>query len=433
MGSQYDDALTGNATSNVLIGGLGNDLINGGDGIDTASYINAVGGVTVDLSKTTQQNTISAGLDTLSNIENLIGSNFNDTLIGNNDDNVFIGGLGRDKVLGSNGFDTVSYARSESSILVFLNQGLISVNKSGDFDSLTSIENIVGSQLNDSFIINTTEDKVINGGNGIDTIAFDDIFPETGLVGVTINLSITGKQNTISAGFDNFINIENLIGTSVHDNLTGNSKDNILGGGAGINILNGAGGVDTVSYAGFSFSPDEVGITVNLGINGPQNIQNLAIDTLISIENLIGGDGQDTLIGNNQANIIQGDFGNDEIIGKAGNDILTGGSGKDIFVFETRLDSDTNKDIITDFGSLVDIIRLDNSTFTKLTAPGALSAEYFVSGAGAKALDSNDYLLYDTNDGSLYYDADGNGAGAKIEFVSLTGIPSLTADDIVIV
>ncbi|MBK8816585.1 MAG: VCBS repeat-containing protein [Methylococcaceae bacterium] len=433
IGSQYDDTLTGNAASNVFIGGLGNDLINGGDGIDTASYITATTGVTVDLSKAVQQNTISAGLDTLSNIENLIGSDFNDTLIGNNNDNVFIGGLGRDKVLGGGGFDTLSYSRSENSILVFLNQGLISVNKSGDFDSLTSIENIVGTDFNDRFIMNNTDDNVINGGDGFDTISFDDIFPETGLVGVTINLSITGKQNTISAGFDTFINIENLIGTSVHDNLTGNSKDNLLVGGTGINILNGAGGIDTVSYAGFSFSPDEIGITVNLGIDGPQDIQNFARDTLISIENLIGGDGQDTLIGNNQANVIQGVFGSDEIIGKAGNDLLTGGGGNDIFVFDNAVNADTNNDIINDFGSLVDKIRLDNSIFTQLTSTGTLSAENFVSRADAKALDSNDYLLYDTDNGSLYYDADGNGAGAKIEFVSLTGIPSLTAGDIVIV
>ena len=49
------------------------------------------------------------------------------------------------------------------------------------------------------------------------------------------------------------------------------------------------------------------------------------------------------------------------------------------------------------------------------------------------ALDANDFLLYDTNDGSLYYDADGNGSGARVEFVSLTGIPALTAADFAIV
>ncbi|MEQ1484815.1 hypothetical protein [Methyloglobulus sp.] len=48
-------------------------------------------------------------------------------------------------------------------------------------------------------------------------------------------------------------------------------------------------------------------------------------------------------------------------------------------------------------------------------------------------MDSNDFLVYDTTDGSLYYDADGNGAGAKVEFVSLTGVPDLTAADFVII
>lgn len=73
---------------------IGNDLLDGGLGIDTASYVSATAGVTVNLAVLGQQNTVNAGFDTLSNIENLIGSNFNDTLTGYSTANSLIGGLG---------------------------------------------------------------------------------------------------------------------------------------------------------------------------------------------------------------------------------------------------------------------------------------------------------------------------------------------------
>jgi hypothetical protein len=45
----------------------------------------------------------------------------------------------------------------------------------------------------------------------------------------------------------------------------------------------------------------------------------------------------------------------------------------------------------------------------------------FRASAGGQAADANDYLLYDTATGNLYYDADGNGAGARIWFATLSG------------
>lgn len=56
-----------------------------------------------------------------------------------------------------------------------------------------------------------------------------------------------------------------------------------------------------------------------------------------------------------------------------------------------------------------------------------------MANAGGVAVDANDFLLYDTTTGTLSYDADGNGAGAKVEFVTLVGIPALTAADFTII
>ncbi|MBO9552346.1 VCBS domain-containing protein, partial [Pseudomonas sp.] len=105
VGGAGNDILHGGNGNDLLIGGLGNDLLDGGAGNDTASYASATGGVTVDLSHIGPQNTGAAGIDTLTGIENLIGSDYNDTLIGDAGDNLLNGGLGNDVLKGGDGND----------------------------------------------------------------------------------------------------------------------------------------------------------------------------------------------------------------------------------------------------------------------------------------------------------------------------------------
>ncbi|MBV7490894.1 retention module-containing protein [Pseudomonas sp. PDM30] len=100
-----NNELHGGAGNDLLFSGQGNDILDGGTGIDTASYAHATAGVTVGLSLPGGQNTLGAGTDTLSGIENLIGSNFNDTLTGDNTNNTINGGLGNDILSGGSGDD----------------------------------------------------------------------------------------------------------------------------------------------------------------------------------------------------------------------------------------------------------------------------------------------------------------------------------------
>ncbi|QXH60642.1 retention module-containing protein [Pseudomonas azerbaijanorientalis] len=100
-----NNELHGDAGNDLLYSGPGNDTLDGGTGIDTASYAHATAGVTVDLSLLAAQNTLGAGTDTLMAIENLTGSNFNDTLSGDNTNNVINGGLGNDILNGGGGDD----------------------------------------------------------------------------------------------------------------------------------------------------------------------------------------------------------------------------------------------------------------------------------------------------------------------------------------
>ncbi len=108
--------LDGGEGNDFLQGTIANDTLTGGNGIDTASFVNAFSdgsttGVTVDLNlQGAGQNTVAPVRDTLSGIENLIGSALNDTLTGDGNDNVIEGGLGDDVLAGGGGVDTASYA-----------------------------------------------------------------------------------------------------------------------------------------------------------------------------------------------------------------------------------------------------------------------------------------------------------------------------------
>ena len=100
-----NNTLHGGAGNDLLYSGPGNDLLDGGTGTDTASYAHATAAVTVNLGLLAAQNTAGAGTDTLSSIENLVGSNFNDTLTGDGGNNRIDGGLGHDVLNGGGGDD----------------------------------------------------------------------------------------------------------------------------------------------------------------------------------------------------------------------------------------------------------------------------------------------------------------------------------------
>ena len=421
-GSNFNDTLAGNGGTNILTGGLGNDVLNGDAGSDTASYETSAAGVTVSLAVAGAQNTVGAGTDTLSNFENLRGSNFDDTLTGNAASNVIIGHLGDDLLDGGVGTDTASYETATSGVTVSLAIAGSQNTVGAGTDTLINFEHLRGGVANDALTGNAGSNIItgglghdtLDGGAGTDTASYDTAFG-----GVTVNLGVAGAQNTVNAGTDTLSNFENLKGSIHNDTLTGNAASNTIIGDQGNDVLNGDAGVDTASY-----ETAKVGVTVSLAIAGAQNTIGAGTDTLSNFENLRGGNFNDTLTGNTGAN---------SLFGGLGNDTMTGNSGVDSFVFNTALNATTNKDTITDFSPVDDTLVLENAIFTQFVATGAIPAGTFVANAGGVAGDANDFLLYDTNTGKLFYDADGNGAGAKVEFVTLLGIPALTAADFAII
>ena len=139
---------------------------------------------------------------------------------------------------------------------------------------------------------------------------------------------------------------------------------------------------------------------------------------------LTGGSGNDALIGNAGIDTIRGGDGFDQLRGGAGNDTLTGGTGIDWFIFDTAPSTTTNKDTITDFTSGTDKLQFSKAIFAGLSAAalGDLSSNAFWSGAGVTtAHDADDRFIYNTTNGYLYYDADGNGSGSAAVLVAMLG------------
>jgi hypothetical protein len=66
-----------------------------------------------------------------------------------------------------------------------------------------------------------------------------------------------------------------------------------------------------------------------------------------------------------------------------------------------------------------------------LSAGTVNAANVVISGSGV-AGDNNDYFVYDTDDGKLYFDYDGSGSGGAVQLATLTGHPTVAVDDFVL-
>src|SRR5262249_558503 len=108
VGDTLVDVMHGGGGDDTLVGGKGNDQLVGGAGIDTASSATSDAAVQVDLTRTgPQTSTGDANADTLTTIENLLGSRFGDALTGNNAANLLRGGAGNDILHGGADKDTL--------------------------------------------------------------------------------------------------------------------------------------------------------------------------------------------------------------------------------------------------------------------------------------------------------------------------------------
>ena len=217
FGNEKDNVLTGGSLSDALLdGGLGNDTLIGGGRSDTASYAshNSLSGEfgTISLGPSNSvaghanyfiplvfngfQTAQNVETDTLFGIENITGSNLNETLNGNAADNILDGGLGNDTLVGNGGHDTASYVSHDT--------GSVSLGES---------------------------DTISLGLNDADG-------------------SFTRSQLNQVLELDVLRGITNVTGSNRSETINGNEKDNILAGRGGSNTINGGLGNDTYDFRG---------------------------------------------------------------------------------------------------------------------------------------------------------------------------------------
>jgi Ca2+-binding RTX toxin-like protein len=310
LGGSGADSLTGDSDDNWLSGGPGNDALNGGlccADDDTAAYDTATAAVTVDLAAGTA--TGGAGTDTLTLIDDAVGSNFNDTLTGDANQNDLDGRGGDDLIAGA-GEDDDEF----------------------------------GGAGNDTFNQGATpngEDE-IEGEAGLDWVNYG---ARTAAVNVSFDDSF--NDGDIATGEDDNVNtVENAtLGTS-DDTFFGNGFNNIVQPNGGQNILDGEGGGDSLDYSvGYT-----AGVTIDLGggassvdsIAGFENVTGTAFADSITggiDNNLIksgkgadrvrAGAGDDTVRAGAGNDNVRGSSGDDDLFGMAGNDSLSGGKGDD--------------------------------------------------------------------------------------------------------
>lgn len=241
FGLAGDDTLTGGSFSDTLHGGAGNDTLIGGPAgfveFDVASYVDAPGRVVVSLLlQGATQNTRSAGLDTLIEIESLDGSAFNDRLEGDEEQNNLSGRAGNDTLYGGGGNDNL--------------------NGNDGNDRLTGgagLDRLEGGAGNDVYYLTVAEDAddtlVEAQDAGEDTVWGDFDFT---LPAEFENLQLrhgnwegigNAQANTIRATGGNNV----LRGLDGNDTLFGGNGIDRLGGGNGADRLFGGIGPDTLT------------------------------------------------------------------------------------------------------------------------------------------------------------------------------------------
>ncbi len=360
VGGEGDDTLTLGSEGNAT-GGVGNDTLTGGSG-----YSDLSGGAGDDMLSLGEGGGFAsgdAGDDTLSLGESggfAFGDAGHDTLTGGAGSDFLAGGPGRDQITAGAGDDTVSLDDLDA----------------GDFAD--------GGKGSDFLYVNAgtaTDPVVLTGSDG--ELFLDGVLIATGFESFGITAGSGNDTLTGSSGFNNFyggagddtISLGEgggaAFGDAGNDTLTGGSGNDVLLSGTGSDRITAGAGDDTLVLG------EDGGV---LGEDGGSAYGGAGHDTLSGgsgFERLRGGAGNDLLNtsdgggrawGGRGHDTLTGGSGNDMLVGGRGDDVLTGGAGTDEFRFTAGLLSGVETDLISDFEVGVDTLVLRNVSIASITA-----------------------------------------------------------------
>jgi Ca2+-binding RTX toxin-like protein len=414
FGGAGDDELSGGRHDDILAGGLDNDTLDGGSGADQMFGASGDDTYFVDNSGDVVSEFLGGGYDAVfswvsftlpSGVEALVlqdfagpingtGNALDNTISGNERNNTLSGLDGDDVMVGGDGNDTLLGGANN--------------------------DVLYGNELTDTLNGGTGADEMI-GGTGNDTYTVDN-------VGDTVEELVNEGTDTVNVNnllnFTLSANVENLV-LLTGTNGTGNGLGNTITGNVLDNRLDGRGGADTMAgqFGSDTYIVDNANDRITeFGGQGSDRVQSSVSYILTAgadVEFLettnAGGTAAINLTGNASGNVVRGNNGGNVINGGDGRDELTGLGGQDQFLFNTALGA-SNVDTIADYVSGEDRIVLENAIFTAFGA-GPVAADRFALGS---AQDGNDNIIYDRNAGALFYDADGTGAIAAIQFATVT-------------
>ena len=164
----HDDTVTGSDADDTLHGGEGDDVLDGGAGSDTADYTGADSAVTVNLNNGTA--TGGAGDDTLTNIENVTGSDYGDRITGDAGDNVIDGGAGDDYVYAGDGADTIEGGEGADYLKGDAGADTISGGEGNDTVYGGDDNDVIDGGAGSDNLKGEAGDDVISGGEGDDSL-----------------------------------------------------------------------------------------------------------------------------------------------------------------------------------------------------------------------------------------------------------------------
>ncbi|MFD1331202.1 calcium-binding protein [Methylopila musalis] len=460
------DTLDGGAGDDVLLAGFGGDTLIGGAGVDRVEFGSAAqgglggAGVRIHLAIADTQTVRSGVTLTISGVENVTGTDFNDWIGGDDGANRLLGGAGDDRLGGGRGDDYLDGGAGADRLDggrgndVYISDGLDTIierpgqgidtvylryvfGSGADFESYTigeNIENVIVQGYGPSRINGNDANNVIDGGGvvyglggddtihagkgggavsggaGSDTLVLDNAGDESeGTVDLTNGYLKFYDDEAIETYNTVLDSIENVIGSEGRDWIVGSSISNIIKGASGNDSIYGEGGDD------FLFG----------GGRNDHIVGGAGVDTID------GGSGRDDIYGGDGADILYGGSGADELNGGLGADWLRGGSGADHFVFWSpaeTLRSGAGRDTIVDFSSLekdkIDLTLIDASTLTtgdqafKLIGTAA-----FTAGVAGQ-------LRYDvSSDGDLYLFGEINGDRIADFSILIENTTSLKSSD----